>query len=187
MVSGLAQGLTKLVAFGLLPTLCLTRTGPSREHKECSYSATPGACRQRSAKISAALCRHRRCQEARILGCEGFIRHRLPGPQPRIHLDFPSLGVDSTSILHWFDMDFLIWPYFDAKWTPEEGRVRRISRVRSGGLCLINPSQFQEPARPRLHLAKKTFQRFNCSRVSNLSTFTLVWSSVTCLRFLLSF
>ena len=30
------------------------------------------------------------------------------------------------SIWHRFDIDFLIWPYFDAKSTPEKGRARRI-------------------------------------------------------------
>ena len=32
--------------------------------------------------------------------CEGFIRHRPPGPHPRIRLALPSSGVDLASIQH---------------------------------------------------------------------------------------
>ena len=54
--------------------------------------------------------------------CEGFVRNRAPGPQPRICLALPP-GVDLASI---------------QQLTPEEGRARWI---RGWGLCLITPSQ----------------------------------------------
>ena len=54
------------------------------------------------------------------------VRHRPPGPHPRIRLALPSSGVDLASMWHRFDLDFLIRPYFDAKLTAEEGRARRI-------------------------------------------------------------
>ena len=84
--------------------------------------------------------------------CEGFVRHRPPRPHPRVRLVRGRFGIDLSSIRHWFDIDFLIWPYFDvesmsnrcwidAKSTPEEGRARRIRGQGPGGLCLINPSQ----------------------------------------------
>ena len=38
-------------------------------------------------------------------GCEGFIRHRPPGPHPRIRLALPSSEVDLASIEHRFDID----------------------------------------------------------------------------------
>ena len=47
-----------------------------------------------------------------------------PGPHPRIRLALPLSGVDSASLRHRFDIDFLIWPHFDAKSIPEEGRIR---------------------------------------------------------------
>ena len=37
--------------------------------------------------------------------CEGFVRHRAPGPHPRIRLALPSSGVDLASIQHRFDID----------------------------------------------------------------------------------
>ena len=76
----------------------------------------------------------------------GLIRHRHPGPHPRIRLAFLSSGsiwhrfnIDSTSIRHRFPD---LRPYFDAKSTPEEGKARRVRGWGAGGgLCLINPSQ----------------------------------------------
>ena len=40
-----------------------------------------------------------------IQNCAGFIRHRPPGPHPRIRLAFPSSGIDLASIQHRFDID----------------------------------------------------------------------------------
>ena len=75
------------------------------------------------------------------LTCEGFLGAQTPGPHPWIGLAHPSSGLDLASVQHRFDIDFLIWPYFDAKSTPEEGRARRIRGRGPGLLCLISPSQ----------------------------------------------
>ena len=37
--------------------------------------------------------------------CEGLIRHRPPGPYPRIRLALPSSGVDLASIQHRFGIE----------------------------------------------------------------------------------
>ena len=75
--------------------------------------------------------------------CEGFIRHKPPGPHPRVRLALPSSGVDLASIRHRFPDLTLFRCRIDAKSTPEEGRARRIRGWGPGGLCLINPSQMQ--------------------------------------------
>ena len=72
------------------------------------------------------------------LRCEGFIWHRPPGPHPRIRLALPS-GVDVASIRHWFDIDFLIWPCFDAKIDPWGGEGEADLRVGSRELVPNKP------------------------------------------------
>ena len=70
--------------------------------------------------------------------CEGFVRHRPPDPT----LESASPSPPQGSIWHRFDIDSTsiswLWPYFDAKLTPEEGRARWIRGWGPRGLCLIN-------------------------------------------------
>ena len=72
----------------------------------------------------------------------GLLRTDPPDPTLRIRFALPSSGVHLASIQHWLDIDFLIWPHFDAKLNPEEGRAKRTWGWGAGGLCLINLSQY---------------------------------------------
>ena len=73
-----------------------------------------------------------------------------PSNPPRPPLLRGRFGIDSALIRHWFDIDVLIWPYFDAKSSPEEGRARRIRAWGPGGLCLTNPHKAKPPQRAGL-------------------------------------
>ena len=91
----------------------------------------------------------------KIKNCGGLIRHRPPGPHPRIRLALPSSRVDLTSIQHRFDIEIGSNQeidvesmsnrcQIDAKSTPEEGRAMRIRGWVWGPLGLINPSQIKK-------------------------------------------
>ena len=83
------------------------------------------------------------------------IRHRPPGPHPRIHLALPSSGVDLASIQHRFDINSTLIRHRFPDLTPFRCRInvksmpnRPLRRGGRGGfeggvrgLCLIRPSQ----------------------------------------------
>ena len=64
--------------------------------------------------------------------CEGFIRHRIPGPHPRICLALPSSGVDLASISHRF-------PDLTCQIDPWGGEGEADSTVGPRGLVLNKP------------------------------------------------
>ena len=73
--------------------------------------------------------------------CFSLVRGLLgtdpPGPHPRIRLTFPSSGVNLASIRHRFP-DLTLDPIFSMPNRPLRRGGEANSRVRSGGLCLID-------------------------------------------------
>ena len=85
-----------------------------------------------------------------------IIRHRRPGPHPRIRLALPSSGFDFASIQHPIRHRNRVKSgnrcriNVKSMWDrcqidPEEGRARRIRGWGPGRLCLISPSQPKFP------------------------------------------
>ena len=73
-----------------------SKPSPAQKVKRESPRESPGESPRVLSKTS---------QKRVSWSCEGFIRHRTPGPHPRIRLALPSSGVDLASIQHRFDID----------------------------------------------------------------------------------
>ena len=115
----------------------------------------------RPSTVSHKVWKQKRVNFQRAFSCEpfkGFIGHRPSRPHPRICLAFSSSRVDSASVRHRFDIDFLIWP-------------RRIRGWGLEGLCPINPSQC-EPHRE----GEKTYLCPNTDRVRFRLVPSRVWT-----------
>ena len=71
-----------------------------------------------------------------ILICDMIAADLLGTDLPDLPLESALPSLPQRSIWHRFDIDFLSWPYCDAKSTPEEERVKRIRhRWGPGALC----------------------------------------------------